>query len=230
MNDPGASTGGPSDLGAAVGSGFGSLSPKHSLEQARERLFLGVAQSCAAGGYAACTIEDVLARANVSRAHFDGLFADLDECFDAAFAGYVNDLLRAATSQYSPDKPLFQVVNDALSGILDVLCASPAFARMAFIDAPTASSRSRVLYRNVINVMCSLLEQLRVDSPPGLEPPTYAARTAVGGVEALVRAELLADRPDRLPSLHSSLVYCCLVHFLGQEEALVRSKHARPIR
>jgi AcrR family transcriptional regulator len=230
MNDLGGSAGGTSDLDAGLDTGISSLSSERSLELSRERLLLGVAQSCAANGYASSNVEDVLARANVSRDDFDRLFRDLDDCLDAAFASYVNDLMRAATSQYSPDKPLFQVVNDALSGLLGVLCASPAFARMAFVDCPTATPRSRELYQNVIKVMTSLLDQLRVDSPAGFEAPSYAARTAVGGVEALIRAELLVNRPDRLPELLSSLVYCSLVPFLGQDEALLRSKHAKPLQ
>ena len=195
----------------------------------RQRLLFGIAQSCAAGGYRACTVEDVLVRSNTSREEFDVRFKSLDDCLEAAFSGYVNAFLTSATSQYSPDKPLFQVVIDALAGILDLLESSPAYARMVFLECRTATPRTEQLYRSVVDVMTSLLEQLRVDSPPGIEPPASAARTAVGGVESMIRDELISGQHG-LPELLSSAVYCSLVSFLGQEEALLRSRSARSPR
>jgi AcrR family transcriptional regulator len=220
MSESGAPTGGASEVSAGLDPGLTRLPAEPAVDRSRERLLAAMALCCAEKGFAGVSVEDVLARADVSRQDFERNFRDLGDCLEGAFSSLVNTLIADATGQYSPDKPLFQVVTDALDAMLKLLSADPALARMAFIDCPTATRRSGDLYKNVIGLLGSLLDQVRVDSPPGLEAHSFAARTAVGGVEAMIRSEVIAGRARDLRGILPGLVYCSLIPFLGQDEAL----------
>ena len=65
-----------------------------------------------------------------------------------------------------------------------------------------------------------MLDQLRGYSGAETPAPSFAARGAVGGAEAIIRRELVAGRADRLPDLLPDIVYGALVPFMDQEEAL----------
>jgi AcrR family transcriptional regulator len=226
MIEPGAPTGGASEIGAGLKPGLTRLPAEPPVDRARERILRAMVLCCAENGFARTSVDDVVARAAATRAEFDQNFRDLGDCLEAAFSSLVNGLIADATAQYSADKPLFQVVTDALDAMLKLLSSDAALARMAFVDCPTATRRSGDLYKNVIGLLGSLLDQVRVDSPPGLEAHSFAARTAVGGVEAMIRSEVLAGRAEGLRTILPGLVYCSLVPFLGQDESLQHAKSA----
>jgi hypothetical protein len=50
--------------------------------------------------------------------------------------------------------------------------------------------------------------------------PRLAPSAALGAAEAVLRRELLAGRPERLPALLPDFVYAATVPFLGRAEAL----------
>lgn len=62
-----------------------------------------------------------------------------------------------------------------------------------------------------------------------LPPPRSAIVGALGGAEMVMRAELIAGRAERLPSLLPSFTYLATLPFLGPEEALRKCQRAREI-
>ncbi len=59
--------------------------------------------------------------------------------------------------------------------------------------------------------------------------PRHAASAALGGAEAVVRAEIVAGRGSELPALLPGLVYGATVPFLGQEEAMRLARQGREL-
>src|SRR5262249_23156122 len=142
---------------------------------------------------------------------------DKEDAYIAMSNMVLGELLTAATSAYSPDKPLVHVVRDAARGILGLMSAQPTFAKVAFLDYRTATPKALQLYQSGVRVLVSLLDQLRADSLEEVALPSSAARGAIGGAEALLRQEVSAGRTEQLSRLLPEIVYSCLVPLLGQE-------------
>ncbi|HEY6771386.1 MAG TPA: TetR/AcrR family transcriptional regulator [Solirubrobacterales bacterium] len=195
-------------------------------EALRARILVAVASCCAERGYAATTSDQIARRAGVSRAQFGVLFRDKEDAYLAMCNMLLGELLTAATSAYSPDKPLVQWVREAAGAILELLAARPTLAKIAFLDCRTATGRALQLYQSGVRVLVSLLDQVRNDSLQEVPIPSRAARGAIGGAEALLRHEIAAGRAEQLPMIHPQIVYSCLVPLLGQEEALRQAEIA----
>src|SRR4051812_46907363 len=116
------------------------------VEALRGAVLSALAECCAERGYLATSIDHVVKRAGVSRLQFDELFRDKEDAYIAMSNMVLGELLTAATSAYSPDKPLVQVVRDAAWGILELMSARPTFAKVAFLDYRTATPRALQLY------------------------------------------------------------------------------------
>jgi AcrR family transcriptional regulator len=197
-----------------------SLPREAEVAALRDRALDAVAECCAERGYAATTIEHVVARAEISREQFDALFRDKEDAYIAMSNMVLGELLTVTTGAYSPDKPLVQVVCDAARAILDLMSSRPTYAKVAFLDYRTATPKALQLYQSGVRVLVSLLDQVRTDSMQEVPLPSSAARGAIGGAEALLRREVAAGRVEALPEILPEIIYSCLAPLLGQEEAL----------
>jgi len=195
-------------------------------EALRARILAAVATCCSERGYAATTSDQIARRAGVTPAEFQGLFRDKEDAYLAMSNMLLGELLTAATSAYSPDKPLVQWVREAAGAILELLAARPTLAKIVFLDCRTSTDRALQLYQSGVRVLVSLLDQVRNDSLQEVPIPSRAARGAIGGAEALLRFEVGAGRAEQLQQIHPQIVYSCLVPLLGQEEALRQAEIA----
>jgi AcrR family transcriptional regulator len=214
--------------GGRLPSGRHNLPRDVVVNSQRNRVLQAMAEISAERGYGATTVAEIVGRAGVSRATFYELFRDKDDCLLAAANAILGDLITAATTAYSADKPLFHVVRDAVLAILEMMASQPAFARLTFIEGRT-NPLTRDLYMSGVRVLISLLDQIRIDSPPEAAVPSSAARAAVGGAETLIRREIAAGRTEQLPQILPAVIYGTLVPFLGREQSLLQAEEARSL-
>jgi AcrR family transcriptional regulator len=197
------------------------------LNSQRERLVQAMAECCAEKGYAETTIYDIVSRAGVSKRSFYANFENKEECFEAAvdrFLTLVNEVV--ADARADEGKPWVEMVRDAIRGLLETLAARPELTKLAFLETLAAGPTAYDRYSAGERVLISLFELGREVAPEDLETPPRAARAALGGAQALVVDQLIAERTDRLPDLLPDMLYIALVPYLGQEEAL---RHANPV-
>lgn len=189
----------------------------------RERILVAMAESCARKGLGATTIADIVTPAGVSRATFYELFEDKEDCFQAAMELSLADAMERVMAAFSPDKPWATLVRDAAATFLDLLASRPAFARMALVEAPACGHRAFEMYAAGKRVLLMLLDRGREEA---VEPaiPASAGRAALAGAESLIVGQILAGNAGRLRELLPDVVYITLVPYLGQEEALRRSR------
>lgn len=195
----------------------------------RERILNAMAESCATKGYNATTIADIVEPAGVSRATFYELFKDKEDCFHAAMEVALADAMGRILSAYSPDKPWATMVRDAAAAFLDLLADSPAFARMALVEAPSSGQRAFELYASGKRVLQSLLDRGRADPVEEESIPSSAGRAALAAAESLIVGQILAGNTERLRELLPDIVYIATVPYLGQDEALRQSREAERI-
>jgi AcrR family transcriptional regulator len=197
------------------------------LQSQRDRLMQGIAEELAERGYVRTTVAGACARAGVSTATFYELFRDKDDCLMGTANTLLGEVVAIVTSRISPDKPLHQIVRDALAAVLALLAQRPAFAHLIFVEGRTLTPQVRQTYNSGVNVLLSLVDQVRVDGPPDVPSPAIAARAACGAVGMIIRNEILSGRTERLPEILPDATYSFLVAFLGQEEALAMAQDAR---
>ncbi len=224
----------PGDLEGAIKqerlpSGRSDLAEPLIAHSQRERILVAIAASCATKGYGATTIADICEPAGVSRATFYELFKDKEDCFRAAMELSLADAMGRIVEVYSPDKPWATMVRDAATVFLDLLASRPAFARMALVEAPSASESAFELYASGKRVMQSLLDRGRDDPVEERAIPSSAGRAALAAAESLIVGQILAGNTERLPELLPDIVYITTVPYLGQDEALRQSREAEKL-
>ena len=192
----------------------------------RERILNAMAAACAAKGYGAVTIADVVEEAGVSRATFYELFKDKEDCLQASMELSLADVMGRIVEVYSPDKPWATMVRDAAAAFLDLLASRPSFARMALVEAPSSGERAFELYASGKRVLQSLLERGRDDPVEEEAIPSSAGRAALSAAESLIVGQILAGNTARLRELLPDVVYITTVPYLGQEEALRQAREA----
>jgi AcrR family transcriptional regulator len=191
----------------------------------RDRILQAMADCCAEIGYAETTVEAVLERAGVEPESFESHFAGKEDCALAALNKIVSETL-ARISMAGPDVGA-AVERRKYEGlaILELMAARPSFARLGFFDARQGgTARMRDAYESAARVLALMVERLDDDGGSATR-----ARAALGGAEAVIRRELGAGRPGRLPQLLPDFVYAVLVPFVGQGEALRQAKLAAKV-
>jgi len=187
-----------------------------------------MASICAERGYAETSVEQVVQRAGVPREVFDENFSGTEECGLAVVNQNLADAITVISGSWSADTSEWESILRGAKSLLELRAVHPSFARVVYIDARHSMPPAAFdLYRSGGQVLASMLDRLRADSPEHIRLPPSAARAAVGAAEALVRREITAGRTERLPQLLPSIVYGALVPFLGQEEALRFAELAR---
>jgi AcrR family transcriptional regulator len=221
----------PDDLGGLIASerlpsGRADLSEPLIAHSQRERILTAMAHACAAKGYGATTIADIVKPAGVSRATFYELFEDKEDCLQASMELSLANAMARIVEVYSPDKPWATMVRDAAANFLELLAASPDFARMALIEAPAAGGRSLEMYASGKRVLQALLDCGRGDPIEEQAIPSSAGRGALAAAESLIVGQVLAGNTGRLPELLPDIVYIVTIPYLGQDEALRQSREA----
>ncbi len=221
----------PDDLGGLIEqeqlpSGRADLPEPLIAHSQRERILTGMAEACAAKGFSAATISDIVEAAGVSRATFYELFKDKEDCLQASMELSLADAMGRIVEVYSPDKPWATMVRDAIATFLELLATRPDFARMALIEAPAAGGRSYEMYASGKRVLQALLDRGRNDPIEEQGIPSSAGRGALAAAESLIVGQILAGNTERLPELLPDIVYIVTVPYLGQDEALRQSREA----
>jgi AcrR family transcriptional regulator len=221
----------PDDLGKVIEkerlpSGRADLPEPLIAHSQRERILTAMAKACAAKGYGATTIADIVEQAGVSRATFYELFKDKEDCLQASMELSLADAMGRVVEVYSPDKPWATMVRDAAAAFLDLLATRPDFARMALIEAPAAGGRSLEMYGSGKRVLQALLDRGRNDPIEEQAIPSSAGRGALAAAEQLIVGQILAGNTERLSELLPDIVYIVTIPYLGQDEALRQSREA----
>ena len=189
--------------------------PEDRAEALRARVVRAAALAFAEKGYFAATVEDVIARAGMSRRTFYQLFTNREDVLVAFYEDVEARMLAAieAAVAAAPDPQ-----GRALAGIetwMTALASHPGLARVLLIDAPAAGPRlaeiSERAHAAVADFIARLIEgaaaEGRVHRPDPLMP-----RALVGAVNEVV-AHLLR-RGDNLPDA-TPVVFELFVRLLG---------------
>lgn len=176
-----------------------------------------LAESVTQRGYADLTVEDVIARAGVSRRTFYDQFSNKQEAFLAAYDEVTTQLLDNIQVALRSARTFEHGVERCLEAFLYYLAVEPAFAHMCIVDVLAAGQPAIERRNRVINTFLDLFEQAAGTLPK--RPPPLTSEAVVNAIHGVVYARIADDRTDELPGLLPDLLYASLLPYLGQKTA-----------
>jgi AcrR family transcriptional regulator len=178
-----------------------------------ERLCGAAIAAVAEAGYADVTVADIVRRARVSRVAFYTHFRTKEDCFLAATregGQLLADRVTAATRAVPPDAQDEEVLRAAFRAFLRFIADEPAFARVFYIDMPTAGPRAVARFdaaeRRFAEMTATWHRRARVRHPnwPAVPEDVYLA--IAGAIAKLVRTAVRNGQTDTLPSMEDTLL------------------------
>jgi AcrR family transcriptional regulator len=191
----------------------------------RQRILAAVAEATAARGYARMSVEDVVRGAGVSRRTFYELFPNKDQVFLEAYDQVANLLLAGVKAAYEGETGFSARVTAGFRAFLELLEASPAFARMCIVEVMAAGPEAVAKRTAVMGEFAKLIEEnaaSELDSH-GRVPAMHAQTIVAGAYEAVYRM-IAAGETDRLLTLLPDLVESALLPYVGEEEAAAQKR------
>lgn len=192
------------------------------------RILRGMAEVVSERDTHSVTIKDVVTRAGVTRAAFNEQFADLEDCFLAAFELGVRRGRTVMAAAYSRQSTWADGVRAALAALLELLDEEPALARLWVVYS--LGGGPRVLKRRaaVSAVICGFVDRGRREGLARIEPPELTAEGVVGAVLAIIQTRLLTREHEPLRDLQAQLMSLILLPYLGNAAAKRELKRATP--
>lgn len=207
---------------------------RHGLPRAavvsnqRERIIEAIVYVCATKGYPTVTVEDITARAGVSRRTFYDLFADKEQCFLVAYDLVVERLFTEVSTAFSAGKREWpERIAAALRALARLLAAEPALARFVIVEVLSAGRSALARRDQALTRFESFFDAGRQGLPEAMRSQQLVAQAVVGGIYEALYAQILEGDIAALPELVPDLLYCALVPYLGHRRAMAASKAER---
>jgi AcrR family transcriptional regulator len=197
------------------------LSRTFVVENQRARIFESLAAVCAAKGYPAATVEDVIADAGVSRRTFYDLFADKETCFLAAYDAIVDRLFAKVSGAYTAgERPWPDRVASALRELSDFYASDPRLARLAMVDVLAAGRQALKRRDAALRQFTSFFAPAGDMLPAGMTGHELVAHAVIGGLYEALYTYIVDDQAAELPKVMPDLLYCALVPYIGHVAAI----------
>ena len=129
-------------------------------------------------GYAAASIEEIVARARVSRSTFYEFFATKEDCLLAVFWKGSERLLAALREVAASELPLDVKVRTGVERFIETLASDPAMAQIVLIEAVGASPRVEQARAQVRGLFTAAIETQLRDVPFWRERPAHESEIA----------------------------------------------------
>jgi AcrR family transcriptional regulator len=172
-----------------------------------------VIHAVAEASYTAVTVADIVQGARVSRSVFYAHFADKEDCFLTATregARLISGRMEAAVRAVPAHEPDEQVLRAAFLAFLGFLADQPAYARVLYVDMPTAGPIAAERLDEAVRRFAGLNRRwhgrARTRHPEWPSVPGQAYRALSGASHELIRPVVRAGETRALPSLEETLM------------------------
>jgi AcrR family transcriptional regulator len=198
------------DLGASrLPPGPRVLSQDQARRIHRERLIAGFSRAASAKGYGATTIADVVAAAGVSKRTFYEHFADLQDCFLAAYDAFADQVIAVVAHAVEESQGSWRErIAAGLDAYLNALAHEPTVTRVFLLEilgaGGAALSRRRAVHQRFAELIQELVQRHRDQLPPGYRLDGVLAHALVGAIDELVMIAIEQGRATELPELQAA--------------------------
>jgi len=191
----------------------------------RERILAAVAQVASTHGYGAMSVQDVVREAGVSRRTFYEQFKNKDHAFLAAYDEASGRMMTTIRVGIDAEKTFEDKISAGFRAFLELLAASPAFAKMCIVEVlaagPEAIARRARTMEDFTEIFELAAQQTLVKENP---PSPLIAETIVGGVYETVYRRIARGETAELPRLLPDLTESALLPYVGEARATAQRK------
>ena len=184
-----------------------------------------MAQVASTRGYGAMSVQDVVREAGVSRRTFYEQFKNKDHAFLAAYDEASGRLMTTIRSGIDAEKTFEDKISAGFRAFLELLAASPAFAKMCIVEVlaagPEAIARRAKTMEDFTEIFEVAAQQTLVKENP---PSPLIAETIVGGVYETVYRRIARGETAELPKLLPDLTESALLPYVGEARAAAQRK------
>jgi AcrR family transcriptional regulator/DNA-binding MarR family transcriptional regulator len=185
----------------------------------RQRILRAMAEVTSERGFAAATVESVIARAKVSRRTFYQLFADRHDCFLAVFDETVKRVAVGVCAAYRAPGPWVERVRDGLLELLLFLDREPLLAKICVVGSMAGDTAMLAHRGKVIRALTQVADEGRCLVRRREPPSPLTAEGIVGGVFSIVHARLHEGECGPLRDLLGPLMAVIVLPYLGPAAA-----------
>jgi AcrR family transcriptional regulator len=199
--------------------GVRTLPPDLVKAVQRERLLAAMIDAIADIGYNTLTVQNVLARAGISRPTFYEQFEDKEDCFLAAFDAAATRMRERVEASVAEAGPSWRdQLRSGLIGLLGFIADDPKEARAVIVEARASTPAGLRRRDELLDGYAACIDALvREDLE---EPPSaIAAAGVVGGIESVLYTRLQKGETEELDELLPSLMYFAVLAYAGREAA-----------
>jgi AcrR family transcriptional regulator len=182
-------------------------------EDQRRRLFVAMAESVAARGYAATSVERVIELAGVSRATFYQHFANRRECLLAAHEAIFARFIERVAGACPAEAPWEERASAAIGAALEFATAFPEQARLLALDMIAADRETARRGLVAAERLAAMLRAGRDHHPKATALPEVTERALIGAIAGAVNWRLLSG--ESLAGLEPQLIYLVLAPYVG---------------
>jgi AcrR family transcriptional regulator len=176
------------------------------------------------------TVADITARARVSRRTFYELFANRDECLEAAFESVIDLLAKELADLDLERLPWRERVRAGLWAILSFFDREPALARVCVVSALGGNPQVLERRRQILASLASVIDEGRFEGTRGAGCTELTAEGLIGAAFAIVHARLLGGERERerLTNLFGELMGMIVLPYLGPAAGRKEESRAAP--
>jgi AcrR family transcriptional regulator len=180
-------------------------------------------------GFVDASVARVVARAGVSRRTFYELFEDREECFLAAFDDGVARASRYVLDAYDPNARWAERLRTALTSLLSFLTYERGVGQLLVVGSLGAGAPALERRRRVLAQIITVVDEGRLETRMGSQPPPLTAEGIVGGALSILHARLVEGDPQ-LSALVNPLMSMIVLPYLGSAAARRELGRAVPKR
>jgi AcrR family transcriptional regulator len=193
--------------------------PGHRVRRARERLLEAVLLVSGERGYEHISVQDVIERAQASRATFYKHFEDKEDCFTQAYRDAAGWLYQRLVGTAKRQPGWREGLRAGMAELLEFCANQPSLARALFVEAHAAGGAALAEHDLLMERLSRAIDGARREIPTRQAPPPVTATFMVGAIETLVRAKLMSDEPETAPEMLPGLLHFVVMQFYGEDAA-----------
>lgn len=180
--------------------GEGNVSRSFVIHSQRERILDALANIAAVEGYGATTIPEIVREAAVSVQAFYEHFSGKEDAFLVAYEIGHRKALAIVERAYEAQDSWPAAVRGGIATLLAFLASEPAYARLALIDALTASPKAATIAHDGLVAYSAMLEP-RIDSAEREPWIALAPEATASALLELCFVYVSSERAKELPRL-----------------------------